>query len=451
MAVSTLLSQARAGHAAAIAQLMNQQLQSRGVNVQAIREGNCLSLLLEGDSLLTQAGFVAYVEQAMGRLGCPVIEWVKMTAVDRGSPQPLWQSSVVLADVTATFPQRELAVVEAVGQGLGQAGGQGLGQGGTRQKPVLATPSNPVGFQAPGPLAPQEDHFEADVAALTASASQGVAGSTTPETWRYRGGSVEEPETTKRLPMPSRGIIARQWFTASLLGTLATVGITAAISVLLIPIVASMTGMEQLSGFAVVILLAMQFIIGIPLAGLLIGYAQTRMLRRYLRTVGGWQLITPLGCLMGFFIAVIVHFVGQSTLSLTGWANSLGQAENLTGQLLSLGCTTLGVGLGFSFLGLAQFAVLTGRMRRAQHWIGVTGLSGMAAWLVGGSLFKLILPSLDGLARMVNMTPMLLGGILAAIAAWLVFQSLSAVFLAVLLKPQGSGTGNRTGSGTRRN
>ncbi len=429
MAVSTLLAQARAGHAEAIAQLINQQFQSRGLTIQATREGSCLRLRLEGDPLLNQQGFVAYVEQALRRLGCPVIKRVEIAAVEWGLAQPLWQSSVDLLD-TAQPQQRELVMAGAMG--AESAHHQLVDK---QVSVITASPGKRVPSEPLAPANELADSFEVDVAALASPANGEITHPTAPEAWRNQGSSMTEPEV-KRLPMPSRGVIARQWFMASLLGTLATLGITAAISALLIPVVASMTGMEQLTGFAVAILLAMQLIIGIPIAGLVIGYAQTRMLRRYLRTVGGWQLITPLGCLIGFFIAVIVHFVGQSALNMAGWANSLGQTENLTGQLLSLGCTTLGVGLGFGFLGLAQFAILTGRMHRAQRWIGVMGLSGMAAWLVAGGLFKLMLPILDGLARMVNMTPVLLGALLAAIAAWLIFQSLSSFSLAILLRPQ---------------
>lgn len=411
MAVSTLLAQAKAGQAQAIAQLMNQQFQARGVKIQANRTGSCLQLQLEGDPLLTQDGFLAYVEQALTRLGCPAIHQVEVTAMEWGVAQPLWQSSITLG-AAATLPQRELAMAAAA----------------TAQSAAL-----PVG------PTPAPDNFEADVAALAWQNADELAAPERPTAWRYRGGSVAEPDV-KRLPMPSRGVIARQWFVASLLGSLATLGITAAISALLIPVVASMTGMDQLSGFAVGILLAMQLIIGIPIAGLVIGYAQTQMLKRYLRAVGGWQLITPLGCLIGFFIAIIVHFVGQSTLSLTGLANSLGEAEAEAGKLLSLGFTTLGVGLGFSFLGLAQFAMLSGRMRRAQRWIGAMGLSGIVAWFVAVGVFQLLLPSLDVLARMVNMTPVLLGVVLAAIAAWLVFQGLTAFTMATLLRPRDTKT-----------
>lgn len=427
MAVSTLLAQARAGNATAIAQLMNQQFHSRGVTIQASRTGNCLQLRLEGDPLLTQQGFIAYVDQALRRLGCPIIERVEIVAIEWGQAQPLWQSSLNLVN-TAT-PQRELVMAGAIGKEPVQTRAR------AGAKSAIKAPSQQAVFAPSVPAGAPNDSFEADVAALASQAAEETAPTSTSTAWQYRGGSVAEPEV-KRLPLPSRSVIARQWFMASLLGTLATLGITAVISALLIPVVASMTGMEQLTGFAVAILLAMQLIIGIPIAGLVIGYAQTRMLRRYLRTVGGWLLITPLGCLIGFFIAIIVHFVGQSALNLAGWANSLGQAQSLTGELLSLGCTTLGVGLGFGFLGLAQFAILSGRLRRAQRWIGVMGLSGMAAWLVAGGLFKLISPALDGLARTVNMTPMMLGGILAAIAAWLVFQSLSSFSMALLLRPQ---------------
>jgi hypothetical protein len=222
------------------------------------------------------------------------------------------------------------------------------------------------------------------------------------------------------------------------LGSLATLVITVSISLLLIPLVASMTGMAQLNGFALVILLTMQLIIGIPLGGLIIGYAQTRILRRYLRAVGGWQFITPLGCLIGFFIAMIVHFVGHTAFNLAGWMDSLGQADTLWAEALSIACTTLGVGFGFGFLGLAQFAILSGRIRKAQYWIAMLGVSGMAAWLAGVMVWKFAPPGLGDLARSLHVTPLSLSLGLAALLGWLLFQLLSALSLAYLLQPNGT-------------
>ncbi len=420
MAVSTLLGQAKAGDAFAIAQLMNQQLQARGLTVQVSRELDCLRLHLEGETLLSRDGFVNYVEHALGRLGCPLIARVEIVAVELGQTQPLWSAAVALRPYRTQAFQREPVMA-----GAGQASF-------SDRPPLVAVPmareravEPQFAEQGDDFRRDEEERFEADVAA--------IAG---PDLQTQQNSRQDSAPSRTRLPMPSRAVIARQWFVAGLFGTLATLGITAAVSALFIPVVASMTGMAQLSGFALAILLALQLIVGLPIAGLVIGYAQTRMLRRYLKTVGGWQLITPLGCLIGFFIAVIVHFVGHSALNLAGYADSLGQTEGGTGQLLSIACTTLGVGCGFGFLGLSQFAILNGRMRKAQRWIASTGFSGMVAWLVGGLSFQFLLPHLDGLARLVNMTPLLLSIVVSVIVAWLIFQTLSALSLAALLRPR---------------
>lgn len=209
-----------------------------------------------------------------------------------------------------------------------------------------------------------------------------------------------------------------------------------AIAALALPIVISLTGLDQLSGFALVLMLALQLILGIPITGLALGHLQMRMLHRYLRGVAGWQLITPLGLSMGFLIAVIVHFVGNQAISLAGLADSLGQAQGTTGQLLSFGCTTLAIGLGCGFLGLAQYTVLSSKLRLAKQWIMATGASGMAAWLLGQGLFSLIPPLLDGWARSLNLTPTLLGLVISSLAGWFLFQGLLGLVLAQLFQGQ---------------
>lgn len=384
MAISTLLSQARAGNAQAIAQLMNQQLQSRELIVQAIREGDCLRLRLSGKRLLSEAGFVAYVRQSLGRLACPHLERVEIVAQEQGQLQPLWRVAIALQPALA----RE--AVRVGGEPFGAADGTAIASP-TRPAPAISS----VRLAMPRP---------------------------------------------RPMPMPRRRTIAWQWFTASLWASFGTLAITVSLSLLLMPLVASMTGMAQFNGFALVILLAMQLIIGIPLGGLLIGYAQTRILRRYLRAVGGWQLITPLGCLLGFFIAMIVHFVGHTAFNLAGWMDSLGQADTIWGEALSIACTTLGVGLGFGFLGLAQFAILSGRLHKAQRWIVMLGGSGMAAWLVGVLFWRFAPPGLGDVARSLHVTPLSLSMGLAVLLGWLVFQGLSAVFLAYLMQPNGRGS-----------
>ncbi|WOD41408.1 hypothetical protein [Nodosilinea sp. E11] len=64
----SLLEQAKGGDAAAIAMLMNQALQAKGIVVRGDRQGDCLQLWLTGQTLPPQTATVNYVRRGLDRL-----------------------------------------------------------------------------------------------------------------------------------------------------------------------------------------------------------------------------------------------------------------------------------------------------------------------------------------------------------------------------------------------
>ncbi|MBW4463098.1 MAG: hypothetical protein KME47_23095 [Nodosilinea sp. WJT8-NPBG4] len=68
MAPLSLLEQAKDGDAAAIATLMNQALQPKGITVRCDRQDDCLQLWLTGQTLPPQTATVSYVRRGLERL-----------------------------------------------------------------------------------------------------------------------------------------------------------------------------------------------------------------------------------------------------------------------------------------------------------------------------------------------------------------------------------------------
>lgn len=68
MVPTSLLEQAKDGDAAAIATLMNQALQPKGITVRGDRQNDCLQLWLTGTTLPPQAATITYVRRGLERL-----------------------------------------------------------------------------------------------------------------------------------------------------------------------------------------------------------------------------------------------------------------------------------------------------------------------------------------------------------------------------------------------
>ncbi|TVQ07900.1 MAG: hypothetical protein EA368_12970 [Leptolyngbya sp. DLM2.Bin27] len=98
---SSLLEQAQGGDAAAIAALMNQALQSKGVTVRGDRQGDCLQLWLTAPTLPPQAATVAYVRRGLDRLQVTALTVLQIYGGQTDQPQPSWGIEVDLGAATA--------------------------------------------------------------------------------------------------------------------------------------------------------------------------------------------------------------------------------------------------------------------------------------------------------------------------------------------------------------
>ncbi|WP_017300584.1 hypothetical protein [Nodosilinea nodulosa] len=97
----TLLEQAKAGDAAAIAALMNQALQPQGISVRCDRQDDCLQLWLTGDRLPPQTAIVDYVRRGIDRLQTEGVNALQIYADQAEHQEPGWGVEVALNTVTA--------------------------------------------------------------------------------------------------------------------------------------------------------------------------------------------------------------------------------------------------------------------------------------------------------------------------------------------------------------
>lgn len=104
----SLLEQAKGGDAAAIAALMNQALQSKGVTVQGDRQGDCLQLWLTAPVLPPQAATVDYVRRGIARLQVASLGVLQIYGDQADQQQPGWGVQIDLRRATAEVIQLDL-------------------------------------------------------------------------------------------------------------------------------------------------------------------------------------------------------------------------------------------------------------------------------------------------------------------------------------------------------
>lgn len=107
----SLLEQAKDGDAAAIAALMNQALEPRGITVRGDRQGDCLQLWLMGQTLPPQAATVDYVRRGIDRLQATPVGALQIYAEQVDRQEPGWGVEVVLGTDTAEIRPLVLEVV----------------------------------------------------------------------------------------------------------------------------------------------------------------------------------------------------------------------------------------------------------------------------------------------------------------------------------------------------
>ncbi|WP_156119941.1 hypothetical protein [Leptolyngbya sp. KIOST-1] len=97
MVAASLVDQAKGGDAAAIAALMNQALQPKGITVQGDRQGTCLQLWLTGHTLPTQSTTVDYVQRGLARLQVSSLTSLEIYAEQADRQAAGWGVEVDLA------------------------------------------------------------------------------------------------------------------------------------------------------------------------------------------------------------------------------------------------------------------------------------------------------------------------------------------------------------------
>ncbi|MEA5447354.1 hypothetical protein VB780_02155 [Leptolyngbya sp. CCNP1308] len=90
MVPTSLLEQAKNGDAAAIATLMNQALQPKGITVRGDRQNDCLQLWLTGQTLPPQGATVTYVLRGLERLQVAPTTTLQLYAEQADGQEPGW-------------------------------------------------------------------------------------------------------------------------------------------------------------------------------------------------------------------------------------------------------------------------------------------------------------------------------------------------------------------------
>ncbi len=96
MTMSATVQLAKQGDARAITQLINQQLEPRGITAQASREGSCLHITLEARAVPPQQTVVGYLRQALERLSAASIDEARIYAKRYGDEELGWQEDIPL-------------------------------------------------------------------------------------------------------------------------------------------------------------------------------------------------------------------------------------------------------------------------------------------------------------------------------------------------------------------
>ncbi|MDX2212568.1 MAG: hypothetical protein SFY66_04685 [Oculatellaceae cyanobacterium bins.114] len=111
MTQSNLLELAKQGDPTAIATMMNQQLQPKGITATTdLLPGRCLQVVLESAQALNRQALTTFVEKGLKNLGVRTLDSVKIIGRQIGSSEPAWIQDIGMAAVspmsnTEPFPE----------------------------------------------------------------------------------------------------------------------------------------------------------------------------------------------------------------------------------------------------------------------------------------------------------------------------------------------------------
>ncbi len=109
MSQDDLIAQAKAGDASAIAMLINQALQPKGVTAQATRQGSQLNIVLQSPQCPDAAACVRVIHNGLLRLQPVSIAFVKIYGRQPDQNQFTWTETLLLSPVTAPQPTPQLS------------------------------------------------------------------------------------------------------------------------------------------------------------------------------------------------------------------------------------------------------------------------------------------------------------------------------------------------------
>ena len=134
----TVLQQARQGNPDAIAALMNQQLQARGITARVTQQGDALHVCLESAQVLAPGELVAYIKKGITGLSLPDIHQLQVSGKQTGHPFADWTETIPCqigpGDEGTTFDMATAGAASTAATPLGQVKPMGNGQASTSEQ-----------------------------------------------------------------------------------------------------------------------------------------------------------------------------------------------------------------------------------------------------------------------------------------------------------------------------
>ncbi|MFM7423754.1 MAG: hypothetical protein ACKO7W_01920 [Elainella sp.] len=120
MTDSNILEMAKLGDPQAIEFLMNQSLQSRGMQAKVDRQGDCLEVTLEAERVPNRQALTAFVQKGISNLGAPSIRLIRIVGQQVGASYPAWMQELEMSsgDVAPLLIQPETGSDLTVNQSL---------------------------------------------------------------------------------------------------------------------------------------------------------------------------------------------------------------------------------------------------------------------------------------------------------------------------------------------
>jgi DNA-directed RNA polymerase subunit RPC12/RpoP len=91
-----LLDLAKQGDINAISILINRNLNPKGITAKVSKDGNCLRIMLEAQTVPIQSNLVNYIQNGVGKLAISQIEILQIFGRQTGDEIPAWSQSVNL-------------------------------------------------------------------------------------------------------------------------------------------------------------------------------------------------------------------------------------------------------------------------------------------------------------------------------------------------------------------